>query len=59
LRTADDRRLHVSLTSLVPRRVPELNTFAGLLTHEIALSLIVSERTLRTTGGWLACHRIP
>ena len=47
MRTADNPRLHVSLASLVPRRVPELNIFAGLLTRKIALSPVVTERTVK------------
>ena len=48
----------MSLTSLVPRRVPELNIFAGLLTRKIALSLVVSKRTVkddwRVARVWLS-----
>ena len=57
MRTADNPRLHVSLTSLVLRRVPELNIFAGLLTHEIALSRAVSERTVK--NDWRVAHVWP
>ena len=46
------------MASLVPRREPGLNIFAGLLTRKIALSLVVSKRTVkddwRVARVWLS-----
>jgi len=42
---------------LVPRRVPEVKIFVGLLTHEIALSLVVSEWTVK--NDWRVAHVWP